>query len=362
MKSTDSGTTWSNNLVNYSAPLYGVSFKDSLNGIAVGYLGLVIKTSDGGSTFKVVQNANGSINLNGVAYKDGTYLAVGDGGIVLKSTDEGETWQNKMSGTNLSLQRIKSFNADTAIAVGGNQILYTTNGADSWSTPISATAGILNDIEILNDGSVIVVGNGSIWYSIDRGRTWHVKQSINVGSRVTNFNSVSFYSSTSGIAVGNNKYARTLDAGNTWIIGPIGQQFPQLNRVVMLDTVTAIAVSQSGEILVTKTGGGVPFTLTQVNGSGNKGSDIPTEIYLSQNYPNPFNYSTMIVFSIPRPSHVTLQVFNILGQRVGQLVSGQMETGFSRVRFDGSTFASGIYFYRLQTENHTESKKMILMK
>ena len=372
LKSTDSGATWSNNLTNYYVPLYGVSFKDSLNGIAVGYLGLVIKTSNGGSTFKVVQTDGGSNSLNGAAYNNGTYLAVGDGGIVLKSTDEGETWQNKISGTDLRLQRVKFLNNDTAVAVGGNEygspedvvglILYSTNGGDSWSTAISTTIGTLNDIEILKDGSVIVVGNGSIWYSIDRGRTWNTKQSINVGSRVTNFSSVSFYSSNSGIAVGNNKYARTVDGGNTWFLGPIGQQFPQLARVVMLDTATAIAVSQSGEILVTKNGGGVPFKLTQGIAPGNLRSDIPTEVYLSQSYPNPFNSSTMIVFSIPRQSYVTLQVFNLLGQRVAQLVSRQVQAGFSSVRFDGSTLASGIYFYQLKTGNHAESKKMILLK
>jgi len=76
--------------------------------------------------------------------------------------------------------------------------------------------------------------------------------------------------------------------------------------------------------------------------------EIPREFSLSQNYPNPFNPNTTIGYGLPQQSHVTLTVFNILGQKVVQLVNGEMDAGYHAVPLDGSTMASGVYMYRIQ--------------
>lgn len=89
---------------------------------------------------------------------------------------------------------------------------------------------------------------------------------------------------------------------------------------------------------------------------------LPSSPRLAQNYPNPFNPSTTIEFVLSRRQQVTLDVFNVLGQRVTTLVDRTLGAGEHRVSFDGSDFASGVYMYRLKTDDHTSTRKMTMIK
>jgi hypothetical protein len=86
------------------------------------------------------------------------------------------------------------------------------------------------------------------------------------------------------------------------------------------------------------------------------------EFALSQNYPNPFNPSTTIRYGLPNRSHVTLTVFNTLGQQVATLVNGEMEAGYHEIQFDAKGLSSGVYLYRMQTGSHIATKKLILLR
>ncbi|MCX7984716.1 MAG: T9SS type A sorting domain-containing protein [Bacteroidetes bacterium] len=89
---------------------------------------------------------------------------------------------------------------------------------------------------------------------------------------------------------------------------------------------------------------------------------VPSEYFLSQNYPNPFNPTTRIDFALPKSGPVSLTIFNTLGQVVAKLVDGYYTAGTYTVQFDGKHLPSGLYFYRLQTEQQTLTKKMVLLK
>ncbi len=91
-------------------------------------------------------------------------------------------------------------------------------------------------------------------------------------------------------------------------------------------------------------------------------ANSPSSFVLENNYPNPFNPSTVISFVLPQMSHVRLDVYNILGQKITELVNSQLPAGNYKVTFDGSNLSSGIYFYRLDAGNFTMTKKMILNK
>lgn len=88
----------------------------------------------------------------------------------------------------------------------------------------------------------------------------------------------------------------------------------------------------------------------------------PTEYALHQNYPNPFNPQTNIRFSLPKSSHVRLTVYNIQGQEVAVLIDGMRPSGVHQEVFDASSLSSGIYFYRLNTEQGIRIKKMMVIK
>jgi len=88
----------------------------------------------------------------------------------------------------------------------------------------------------------------------------------------------------------------------------------------------------------------------------------PAEFSLGQNRPNPFNPTTTIDYSLPQESHVKIAVYNTLGQQVDVLVDAVQPTGHHSLGWDASGLASGVYFYRIETEGYTESKRMFLLK
>ncbi|MDI6803338.1 MAG: Ig-like domain-containing protein, partial [Bacteroidota bacterium] len=113
-----------------------------------------------------------------------------------------------------------------------------------------------------------------------------------------------------------------------------------------------------------------PFSNTIITGMAEGDKQFPREYALYHNYPNPFNPSTSIKYALPQASHVSLGVFNTLGQRVALLVDGKQEAGYHEVNFSASGLTSGVYFYRLQAHSindrqatdYVETKKLILMK
>lgn len=89
---------------------------------------------------------------------------------------------------------------------------------------------------------------------------------------------------------------------------------------------------------------------------------IPNTVALSENYPNPFNPSTTFSYSLPRPGLVKINIYNVIGRKVANLVYGHKSAGVHSVQFDASQLSSGIYFYKLKTKGFSKTKKMMLIK
>lgn len=114
--------------------------------------------------------------------------------------------------------------------------------------------------------------------------------------------------------------------------------------------------------VVTITVDSVPTDVGEINPGA-----IPRRYSLSQNYPNPFNANTQIVFALPKSGHTTLEIFNLLGQKVGTLVDEYLAAGTKTVSWDGRdnrdvSVPSGIYFYQLRSGDFIEKKKMVFLK
>ena len=95
---------------------------------------------------------------------------------------------------------------------------------------------------------------------------------------------------------------------------------------------------------------------------------VPKDFAVSQNYPNPFNPSTRIDYSVPMDSKVIMEVYNIAGQRVSELVNQNQTAGYYTVDFGATKLSSGVYIYRISAQenatgkNFSSIKKMMLLK
>ncbi len=95
---------------------------------------------------------------------------------------------------------------------------------------------------------------------------------------------------------------------------------------------------------------------------GDLHTGLPTDFSLHQNYPNPFNPTTTIAFEVPRAADVSLEIFNSLGRKVTTLKEGHVLAGTHTIEWDATGSASGMYFYRLTAGDHSETRKMLLLK
>ena len=89
---------------------------------------------------------------------------------------------------------------------------------------------------------------------------------------------------------------------------------------------------------------------------------LPTEFRLEQNYPNPFNPSTTIQFAVPKNSHVTINIYDILGREVATLIDDEYQPGRYKVVFEAGQIASGLYVYRIQAGDFLQTRKLMLLK
>jgi hypothetical protein len=89
---------------------------------------------------------------------------------------------------------------------------------------------------------------------------------------------------------------------------------------------------------------------------------LPQQSSLSQNYPNPFNLTTTIEYDLPRAAFVTLDLFDLLGRKIETLVNSEQEAGHYTATWNGQDKPSGMYLYRLQAGDYTETMKMLLLK
>ncbi|MBS4033144.1 MAG: T9SS type A sorting domain-containing protein [Ignavibacterium sp.] len=362
LRSTNAGESWDSLHYPINSDLEKVFFIDDANGWIAGDSGLILKTTNGGLDWTSL-TTNFNEKIFSVFFESNTFGWVAGKNIIYKTTDGGINWLEKKRDNNWYYD-LYFADQNNGWVVGDSAafgiILRTTDGGDSWSKIYETYFGYLSSINFTSQNIAYAAGENSILAkTTDGGLTWLDNVVISQGDY--DWQDSYFIDDNMGWLVDLfGAVVKTSDGGLTWT-----EQNPRflttggLYSVFFSDSLNGWAVGAGeypnlyGRIIRTTNGG--------VTGIEDE-TQIPVDYFLFQNYPNPFNPSTTIKFALPVRTNLTINVYNTLGEKISEIFKGEMETGYHEVQFNALGLSSGIYFYKIESENFNSTKKMILMK
>jgi photosystem II stability/assembly factor-like uncharacterized protein len=332
------------------------------------------KTTDYGANWSVVmQTGNNQGYFNGIVFARNDF-AIGYGMAlaerIYKTTNNGDTWVMLMSGVNgvsnahNSLMMVDNDFYGFGMNNGAARIRLTTDNASSWTNQvIGVTGNYTSAIAFKNDKQLGVAATSTSMPYIARttngGLVW---TSINIDTGVTGKVVMKWITSMPVVYIlgANGAIKQSADNGLTWhrMYTPPGvQNLYHFDFVKIGNLIYGYAISTDGTVIKL-----CDSILIVITGNKNKDVDAPSDYELGQNYPNPFNPNTNIEFKIPKEGMVTLKVYDILGHELTVLMDEKLHPGKFNVRWDADNFPSGVYYYKLQAGDFSETKKMILLK
>ena len=342
-RTTDLGSSWTQTSLN-DTTVFSLTANGSNVFAGTQGKGVLISTNNGGSWTQTSLNNKIVMALanNGTSIFAGT-LSSG----VYKSSDNGSSWAQ----TTLNDKSVFS------LAISGTNIFAGTSGSGvyvSTNSGINWTQTSLNDKTIYAltiSGTTIYAGTSGagVYKSTDNGNSW----------TQTSLTSVTVRSLASN---GNNIFAGTTGSG-VYFTSNSGANWVQKNQGITSITTIGALLIESNLIFAGNWAQNVwKRSLTEIIGIKNISSEVPAVFSLQQNYPNPFNPTTNIEFAIAKSGFVNLKVYDILGKEVITLVNETKSAGRYLVDFDGSNLTSGVYFYKLETNEFSNIKKMLMIK
>lgn len=391
-KTTDGGISWNtleyDSVNNINSKIYflnentGWILSYNENGApACGYIGSTFLTTNGGlnwvrKSYEYCSRPMDMYFINAntgfIVYADeilfGGLTAVGK---VTKTTNGGLHWMNVIYGGECRKIDFKNELTGYALCYLWNDfqrdtlaLFKTTNGGTNWSKFKDMTSiaegridPYFNAVGIsAKENNIYIIGKDSVFLrSTDEGTSWQKIYYAPYKRQVD----LDFVNSNTGWTIfkygtDTTNIMKTTNGGANWfnLRNPFSNN---LNSIMFVNDLTGY-VAGSGVILKTVTGG-----ITSIKTISDK---IPKSFKLQQNYPNPFNGISVIRFSIPqnRNQNIKLSIYSIEGKLIETLVNESIPAGEYEVKWDSKQNASGIYFYKLETDDFSEIKKMILIK
>jgi hypothetical protein len=323
----------------------------------------VFRSTDRGATWTHTYLTTGYVYCLALSE---TNLIAGTGGGAYLSTDRGASWTAPDPGLSGTPNAFLVYGKNLFAGTGGGGIFLSTNNGTSWAKSDSGLPFSSFVSSLAACGTIIFAGimlpvfppADVVYSSSNSGRNWARADSGFLGS---------FTVSTFAV-YGTNLFAGVSDhfhppGGGVYVSSNNGTSWTAVNTGLQpKEAVLSLIVS--GTSLFAGTNDGVwrrPLS-EMVTGVEMSSTEVPEMFELEQNYPNPFNPSTTIKYELPRTSQVSLTVFDILGREVSVLVNDRRDAGVYEVKFDGSNLASGVYFYRIQAGDFTQTKRLLLLK
>ncbi len=276
------------------------------------------------TTLKVKQNDTNTVYIQDV------YIAIGEGNVLLSdSAENGISRWTAAGGWGLTTSQYYSPSNSFTDSPTGNYSNNTTRSL-TLTTPINVTATPVVILSFWYKHTIDTLDNAYVDVSNDNGSTWQ---------------SAKFYNKTAGEWTREVLDVTSLAAGSA----NLKIRFSLIsNGSIVADGIYIDNIKLTGYNAVTT---GII-----------SGNESPSKFSLYQNYPNPFNPNTQINYTIASGGQVTLKIFDILGKEVATLVNEKQNPGSYSLNFDGSNLSSGLYYYRLESGNYSDTRKMILIR
>ncbi|MFA6457102.1 MAG: YCF48-related protein [Bacteroidota bacterium] len=367
LKTTNGGINWNPLSTGFTDGFQIVRFLNADTGFVCGTTnGILLKTTNGGSSWNDIgptlpDHSNGGMWFTSI---DTGCIAIGSGysnSKILKTHNGGVTWDTVYAGVNwISYMNFSDAYHGWATASGGT-ILKTTDGGNNWTVLQLGDNYWMSGVYFFdpNDG---LVGGGFqttgtfpiIWKTTDSGNNWlpvfAQSSSVWIGVSKIGFAEINIGYAINAVSTGAGSLLKTTNGGTTWAVEVTPKK--NLRGLFFTDTTNGYAVGDGGTIL----------KYSGTTDAVHLPTSYPTAFALEQNYPNPFNPSTSIEYSLPKDSRVEIEVFDMLGRQVKTLVNEEKTSGTYKVRFNATSLSSGVYFYRMSSDNFFGIKKLVLIK
>jgi hypothetical protein len=377
--STDGGATWTGtasidscwSLFRVVEVSSGDLFVCGMKLVGGASKGTIYRSTNNGAGWTTVLSGGDGMVYDLVEAKDGKlYLSTGWHGRVFESTNGGAAWQQVSEmGQGVDLYRLlqrsdgNMYAAGDMQGLGGRVLMSDRNSWMQWTVG-SGFNGVVDAYDIVEARGKMYAGvdkggSGRVYESDSTGLVWH---SLSEFPDNRAFAVTALLADGTGSLCAGTELRPGIGTSEMFVQTTGSAQWTQIGSEVEMAT-SVQDIVKIGNKLIVATGNVYGYlykydpTLSVSNTWG-----VPTTFSVEQNYPNPFNPSTTIRYGLPNRSHVTLTVYNTLGQQVAFLQNGEQEAGYHDVKFDGSGLSSGVYFYRIESGSFVETRKLILLK
>jgi hypothetical protein len=324
----------------------------------------LVRSVDGGYTWVDTVETE---RVSGLFSIDSRVFAITYGPVIRSSSNYGQTWD---AGSHPGLPNdyvsgVLVMDSLLFFSTLNNGVFRSSNQGTSWVPASSGlSGGPCGSLARIGDTLYCQVDSGvapylhttaKVFRSANGGTSW--TDASNGLSGTTGYSSLwshlgfLFCETSSGLF-------RSTNLGASWELW--GQGLPPATQNSM-PTVYSMAFSETS-VFAAVDGGVWKRALNDISTSTQSAGQLPDAFMLCQNYPNPFNPSTTIRYGLRSRGHVTLTVFNTLGQQVSVLQNGEQEAGYHEVQFNAQNLPSGVYFYRWQAGFFTETKRLLLLR
>lgn len=363
--STNNGTIWSAVNSDMSAgSIYALTvFNNNL--FASNSNGGIYRSINNGTSWTLVKEFSLDTAVLSFAFSDTNFYAGTSGGGIFRSNNNGISWNSvnvglthpwvsslTISGKNLFAGTYVPASLRKSSIENSNSGIYrSTNNGDSW-TSVSNGLPPNPDISslIASDSNIFAgVFFYGVYRSTDNGTSW-IMATNGIGPLVTD---LAIYGKTLFAGTYDGVFVST-DNGTNWTAVNTGLP---TNSIVHAIVISGTSLFAGTESIVWRRPLAELTTSAKILSTGSV-----KNFFLDQNYPNPFNPTTTISFSIPSETFVSLIIFDVLGKIVSTLLFEELAEGKYSKTFTAEDLSSGVYFYRLQTNAYSETKKLTLLK